>query len=93
VLALERSPKSRWTRTTFSATVHGLGGGAEAEDIAKARVGGLVAVGLAHAAADGDVEAGEFFVFDDGDVGEVLRVDVHVVARGDGHADLEFARR
>ncbi len=92
VLALGAVAKIALDEDDLLGDVHGLAGRAKTEDIGEARVSGLVAVGLAHAAADGDVEAGEFTALGDGDVGEVLRIDVNVVARGNGDADFEFTR-
>ena len=55
-------------------------GRAEAEDVGRAREGVVLAVRHAHAAADGDVVADELALLDDGDVAEVVREDVDVVA-------------
>ncbi len=78
---------------------HGLGhreqllGLEEADDVREARVRLGVAVRGAHAAADGEVEALQLAVLDDGDEAEVVREHVHVV---DGRHDdrrLELARQ
>ena len=66
--------------------------GEEADDVGQARVGGLVAVGGAEAAADEQVVTDELAAFDDGDVAHVVGEDVDVVVRGQGEAGLELTR-
>ncbi len=65
----------------------------EADDIAEARISLRGVVAAAHTATDGDIEAGELPVLDDGDEAEILRVDVDVVGRRHREADLELARQ
>ena len=50
-----------------------------------------LAVAHAEAAADGDGIAFDFTIHDVRHEADVLRVDVRVIERLDGHADLEFA--
>ena len=66
---------------------------AEADDIGEARIGCLVAVGGPHAAADGDVETGEFAVFDDGDERQAVGEDIDIVRGRHRDGDLELARQ
>src|SRR5690606_22118951 len=66
--------------------------GAEADDVADARVRRGLAVGRAHAAADDHVETGELPALLDGDEAEIVREDVDVVRRRYGERDLELAR-
>ena len=79
----------------FFGDVHDLVGGAEAEDVGEARVGLDLVVRHAEAAADGDVEAEEFFagLIGDGDEAEIVGVDVDVIARRDGDDGFKFARQ
>ena len=78
----------------FLGDVHGLGDGAVTEEVGDTGEGFGLVVRHAEATADGDVEAGEFLAggVGDGDEAEVVRVNVHVVARRDGDDGLEFAR-
>ena len=89
-----RSPQSRCTVTTASDDLHHVFGAAEAHDLGDARIGVGLAMGHAHAAADGHVPAGDVAgLIRDGDVAEVVREDVDVVRRRHRHHDLEFARQ
>ena len=47
----------------------------------------------AHAAADGEIVAGEPVIFDDGDKAEAIRKNVEVIHRRNGERDLEFSRQ
>ena len=64
----------------------------EAERVGQAREGLGVSMAHAEPAANGDIVADEFAVFDDGDVAEVLGVNVHIVRGREDEAGLEFAR-
>ena len=80
--------------TTASATAIASLGRAEAHDVGGARIGVRLAVGHAHAAADGDVPAGDLAVLvEDGDEAEIVREDVDVVRRRHRDHDLELARQ
>ena len=89
-----RSPQSRCTVTTASATFTNVFGAAEAHDLGDARIGVGLAMGHAHAAADRHVPAGDVAgLVRDGDVAEVVREDIDVVRGRHRHHDLEFARQ
>ena len=63
------------------------------DDIREARIGGIIAVAAAHAAADGDIVASESFVLDDGDEAEAIGENVLVIHRRNGERNLEFSRQ
>ena len=68
--------------------------GDEADHAAQPRPGLRIAVAGAHAAADGDVEAGQVAVLaDDGDQAQIVGEHVHVVERWHRHGHLELARQ
>jgi hypothetical protein len=71
---------------TASPTATTLFAGEEADHVGQARVGGLVAVGGAEAAADEEVVADKLAAFDDGDEAHVVGEDVDVVVRGQGRS-------
>ena len=74
--------------------LHRIFGAAEAHDVGGARIGVGLAVGHAHAAADGHVPAGDVAgLVRDRDEAEVVREDVDVVRRRHRDHDLEFARQ
>ncbi len=78
----------------FFGDLHHLIRAAEAERIGEARIGLLLVVRHALAAADGDVEAGELAGrVRNGDETEVVRVNVHIVARRNSDDGFEFPRQ
>jgi len=64
----------------------------ETQGVSKARKGLGVSMAHAKAAADGDIVAEELAVLNDGDVAEVLGVDIDIVRGREDEACLEFAR-
>ena len=65
----------------------------EADHITEARIGSGLAVGGAEAAAYADIEAAQFFAFDDGNESQILRKHVDVIARRNRDPALELARQ
>ena len=65
----------------------------KSEHVGEARIGCFVAVAATHAAANGEVVAGEPVVFDNGNEADVVRENVSVVARRDGERHLELSRQ
>ena len=73
--------------------VHEFVGREEAEDIREARESLLISVAAAHTAADGEIVAGEFVVFDNRNEADVVRENVQVVHRWNDEGYFEFARQ
>ena len=65
----------------------------ETQHIRQARVSLCVAMTAAHAAADGEIVAGELVVFENRDEAEVVGKDVNVIHRRNDKRGLELARQ
>src|SRR5690606_37555807 len=63
-----------------------------ADDVGQARIGFGRAIGAPHSAADRDIEAEQLLVVGNRDEAQILAVNVDIVQRWNGEADLEFAR-
>src|SRR5690606_8012043 len=58
---------------------------------AQSWVGGVIAMGGAHAAADSHVETLQYAIFNNGDQAQILRKYINIVGGRNGNADLELA--
>lgn len=68
-------------------------GSAEPNDITKARVRLLIAVGYTHSTTNYDIKAFQFAIFvDDSNKAEVISKDVDIVVRGDGDCNFELRK-